>query len=242
VDRRLKASTLVEVQVDGRGRSQASVLRCEAPLLVRVAAEPGDGLALVMVGGAAGPLGGDHLQLRLHVGAGAVVSVRSVGATMVQPGPTDASSTMDVHATVAAGGHLDWRPEPTVSVVGSDHRCTTTIELGTGATLRWVDELSLGRHGELPGRLGLRQRLEIGGRVVLDHDTEFGTAALRGPGAHGSGRCVLSGLIVGDDAPARAAAVVDPRLVRGVFPIEPGVALVTCVADSRHGQRCGLTV
>lgn len=238
----MKAATEVHVGLDARGRSIATVIRCEAPLLFRVAAEPGDALQLSMVGGAAGPLGGDDLQLQLYVGEGASVIVRSVGATMVQPGTTDAQSNTDIHVTVAAGARLDWWPEPTVSVIGSRHRAVTTIELAADASLRWVDEVSLGRFDEASGRLSLRQRLEVSGRVVVDHETEFGSTALTGPGGHGHGRCILSALIVGDDAPTTAESIVGSGLVRGVFPVEPRVALVTCVAAKRYDQNFGLTV
>ena len=128
-----------------------------------------------MVGGAAGPLGGDHLELRVHIGAGATVVFRSVGATMIQPGATGDRSTTDVHVTVGAGASLDWWPEPTVSVAGSDHRTVTLIELAETSVLRWVDELSLGRHNESSGALAMRQRVEIEGRVVVDHETAFGS-------------------------------------------------------------------
>lgn len=238
----MKAVTDIEVIVDDRGHSVASVMRCEAPLLFRVADEPGPVLVLSMVGGAAGPLGGDDLQLRLHVGEGARVVVRSVGATMVQPGASGASSTTDVHVVVEAGGHLDWWPEPTVSVVGSHHRTTTTIRLATDATLRWADEISLGRFGEPSGRLGMRQRLEIDGRAMVDQETEFGFTASAGAGANGDGRCVLSALLVGDDVPSEPSSTVRRDAVRGVFPVTARVALVTCIAASRHDPSFGLTV
>jgi len=56
---------------------------------------------------------------------GARVIVRSVGATMVQPGTAGARSNTDTHVTVAPGASLDWWPEPIVSVVGS-HHCAVT--------------------------------------------------------------------------------------------------------------------
>ncbi len=238
----MKARTEIEVALDDRGRTIATLLRCEAPLLVRIADEPGDGLALLMVGGTAGPLGGDHLELRLHVGPGADLTVRSVGATMLQPGAAGDRSTTDVRVTVEAGARLDWWPEPTVSVFGSDHRTVTRIELADGAVMRWVDELSLGRHGEPCGALSLRQRVEVAGRVMVDHETAFGTSAFAGPGAHGIGRCVLSAVLIGDGAPVSPEAVVQDGFAKGVFPVGPRCALVSCIADSRHHPDFGLTV
>jgi len=60
--------------------------------------------------------------------------------------------------------------------------------------------------------------------------------------ADGVGRCVLSALIVSDDAPSTAQSVIERGLVRGVFPVEPRVALVTCVTGNRHDPQFGLTV
>ncbi len=230
----MKARTEIEVGLDGRGRTIVTTMRCEAPLLFRIGGSAGDALLLLMVGGAAGPIGGDDLQMRVHLGAGTSVIVRSVGATMVQPGAGGRPSTADVHITMDQRARLDWLPEPLVSVIGSDHRSMTTLELGPACWLRWIDEVSLGRFDEQSGRLAVRQRLEVEGRVVLDHETQYGTDALRGPGAHGRGRCIASELIVADDAPTVVASLVSPDVVRATFPLADRAALTTCIATDRH--------
>jgi urease accessory protein len=55
-------------------------LRSDPPLVLR--ATPA---GLHLVGGAAGPLGGDELALDITVGAGACLVVRSAAATLAQP-------------------------------------------------------------------------------------------------------------------------------------------------------------
>ena len=59
-------------------------MHCEAPLLVRVVSQSGASLELLLVGGAAGPLGGDRLRFSLTVGAGCNVVVRSVAAVLAR--------------------------------------------------------------------------------------------------------------------------------------------------------------
>ena len=91
-------------------------------MLVRIVGGPGPVLNLAMVGGAAGPLGGDRLCFRLELEGGAQVAMRSVAASMAQPGPRGEPSELSVELVVAAGAGLDWQPQPVVSVMGSDHR------------------------------------------------------------------------------------------------------------------------
>ena len=43
--------------------------------------------AVYLVGGAAGPIGGDSLELRIDVRAGAALRVRTAAAAVALPGP-----------------------------------------------------------------------------------------------------------------------------------------------------------
>ena len=56
-----------------------------------------------LVGGAAGPLGGDRLRLEIEVGAGALLDVRSVAASLALPGAGGAQSRLEVTARVEVG-------------------------------------------------------------------------------------------------------------------------------------------
>ena len=64
-------------------------------------------LTLLLVGGAAGPLGGDRLRFSLTVGDGCTVAVRSVAAALVQPGPHGDHSELDVDVSVGEDAVLD---------------------------------------------------------------------------------------------------------------------------------------
>lgn len=227
----MRACTVVEVVLDGRGHSVVHTLRCDPPLLARVdgvAPEGGaDGVTLLLLGGAAGPLGGDELHLTVRVGPGASLTVRSVAAMLAQPGPSGRPSVLRTDVEVGNGATLDWDPQPLISVAGSDHRSTTGLHVGADAQVRFAETLLLGRHLEHGGRAALHQRVEVCGGVVLDHELVLGADAPTGPGAHGDPRWLHSALVVGDAAATEPDSLVTPTLVRGVFPLAPGVSLST---------------
>lgn len=221
------------------GRTVATELRSEAPLLLR-ASPRADLLEVHLVGGAAGPLGGDDLRLDVDIGAGSVVSIRSVAAQLAQPDPHNRPSVATIEARIAADARVDWLPEPLISVTGSNHRMVSLLRIETGATVRWTDTLVLGRTGEPPGRIASRLRVELGGVPVLDHDLLAGLLLARchgerdplgGPGANGRARILTSTFVCGPDAPAEAAAQVAADGTRAAtLPLCPGAALLMHLA------------
>ena len=220
----IDACTDIEVGVDARGNTVVRRMRCEVPLLVRTVEGPGPTLKLAMVGGAAGPLGGDRLRFRLELGVGAHVVVRSVAAAMAQPGPRGEPSQLDVDIVVAERASLDWRPQPTVSVMGSNHRAVVRLA-ATGTSMVTMHEgVSLGRHDEPPGQFSLRERVTIDGVAVLDHETVFAPGGLMGVGAHGSGRRMVTEVAVGRALPEPCVEVTD-RCVRSTVHLSPRCAL-----------------
>jgi urease accessory protein len=229
----MDATTELVVGIDDSGRSRLHRATCEVPLLFRTAEDERDALVLSWVNGAAGPLGGDHLRLRLVVEAGASVCVRSTGASMVHPGPSGAPSTFDVSIVLGHGATLDWWPEPTVSVRRSSHRATMQIDAHGTATARIVESVVRGRHDEPGGTLAVRQRLVVDGLPVLDHEVELGDGSLSGPGAHGNGRTVLSALTLGARFRPRTTVVVSADVVAATLALDDrpdGPTLVTASA------------
>lgn len=211
-------------------------MRCEVPLLARVDGVSIDGsLVLLLVNGAAGPLGGDEFEFVLSIDDGASVRVRSVAASLAQPGPSGAASTSRTFLEVGDRATLDWELEPTVSVIGSRHRITTRLEAAESASVTVVESAQLGRYQQDSGELALRQRVSVGGRAMLDHETVFGPDARSGPGGHGPFRWVQSRVMIGDDVPARPSSVVDASSIRGVFPLGRRCALETFAAHARTG-------
>jgi urease accessory protein len=143
-------------------------------------------------------MGGDHFTTTVHVGDGASLSVGSVAATYARPGADGETSTAGVAAHVGSAGRLRWAPEPLVAVVGCRHRTETTIELGDGARLFWVDVTVLGRHGEDGGEVRSRRSVDLSGRPLNRQELSMGGADRRAhdPAVLGGARVVASCLVV----------------------------------------------
>lgn len=195
-------------------------------MLVRVVDEPGRGLTLAMVNGAAGPLGGDRLRFRLAVGPGARVTVVSVAAAMAQPGPRGEPSELAVDLAVGEDAVLEWRPQPTVSVVGSNHHVVLRLAAARSSTVAMCEGVSLGRRDELPGRFALRERVTIDDVAVLDHETIFEPGDLMGPGAQGECRTMVTEVLIGETLP-RPCVELTERCLRSTVHLSAICALVT---------------
>lgn len=177
-----------------------------------------------MIGTAATPLGGDHLEISIVVGAGARLEVRSVAATIALPGRQSLKSFAHWHFEVGAGGELDFDPEPTVVAGGAEHETRTTVVLAAGARIRLRERVQIGRigedHGYWSGELNadigdvplLRHRLDLGGDSVTDD-------ALSGP------RALESVLTYPDDRGAQTTGM-DAALL----PLAAGGTLFTRTA------------
>ncbi|MEM8746553.1 MAG: urease accessory protein UreD [Actinomycetota bacterium] len=168
--------------------------RCEPPYAVRRA-----GGRVLVAASAAGPLGGDELDLSIAIDPDAVADVGTVGAAMVMPGATGAPSSSSTRIIVDAGARLDWWPEPTISVADSDHTLATRVRLAADAACTVVEEIALGRSGEVAGHLHVSLRVERDGRPLLHHAESYGPTV---PGAGsvvsvGDARHVLTAVIVG---------------------------------------------
>lgn len=204
---------------------RCTTLRSTPPFALR---DTPDGLHLV--GSAAGPVGGDELALDVKVIDGSL-TVRSVAAQLVYPGPQGVPSTMTVRADV--NGSLRWLPCPTVLVDRADHRVTTTITLVAGASVMWCDIVVLGRHGEASGSVHQRLRVDRGGRPLLRTDVHLG------PGHEvetGGARVVGTALVVG--APVAPL----PDDVRGaVHRLGDDAYLVSVLADTVEPIQRALT-
>ncbi len=172
------------------------VLSSQAPLVLRRTPD-----AVYLVGGAAGPLGGDDLTLDLEVHDGATLRIRSAAATIALPGREGGESVLRVNATVSAGGRLEYLPEPVVVSDGARHRVEVAVSLAADATLLFRDEIILGRHGERGGSCVARFQVDRDGTPLLRHEltvsgtdeVSLGPAVLAGHRAVGSLVAVDSG-------------------------------------------------
>ncbi|MGX7674793.1 urease accessory protein UreD [Plantactinospora sp. DSM 117369] len=199
----MRALARIVAEADPLRGTRLTVLRGEPPLLPRRTgpvgpAGPGREVQLHLVGGAAGPLGGDRLRIEIEVGPGARLCVRSVAASLALPARDGAESRLVVQARVAAGGRLRWLPEPLIGAAGCAHRTTCVVELAEGAALCWREELVCGRHAEPVGDVRLEMTARYGGRTLLRNDLVVGPGAAgwSGPAVLGGARAVGSVLMV----------------------------------------------
>jgi urease accessory protein len=233
----MRARARIVAQADGRGGTRLAVLRGEAPLLLRRTGH-GPGVTVHLVGGAAGPLGGDDLRLDVEVGPGADLDMRSVAASLALPGPPGTVSRMHVRATVAAGATLRWWPEPQIAAAGCDHDAVTEVRVAAGGALLWRDDIVCGRHGETPGNLRIVTTIGYADRTLYRHELALGPAAPGWSGAAvlGGGRAIGTVVLidpawVGDGPPP--ARVLGPDAA--LMPLAgPGVLATAVGTDTRR--------
>lgn len=194
----MRACARIVAEADARGTSRLTTLAGQAPLLLRRTGPPGATATVHLVGGAAGPIGGDRLDYVVDVGAGARVEVESSASSVVLPGPDGAESRLDIRARIRDGGSLLWRPQPQIAACAARHRTESRVEVAEDASLVWREEIVLGRSGETPGSIAARLRVRRGGRPLIDHQVALGPdhAGSLGPAVTGGHRAVGSVLIV----------------------------------------------
>ena len=230
----MQAHTRIVAEADGRGGTRLARLRGEPPLLLR---QTGPG-TVHLVGGAAGPLGGDDLHLAIEVGPDTALCVRTVAASVALPALSGAPSRVTVTATVAPGGTLRWLPEQVVATANCHHLAFASVELAEGAALVWRDELICGRHGEAPGDATLAISVRYAGRPLLRQSLSVGPNAdgWAGPAVLAGAKATGSLLRVAPGVPAPEPAVLGPTAVR--VPLAAGPAsLVTATAPDAHTLR-----
>ena len=233
----MRAAARLEVE-HRDGRDVLVDARSEAPLAIRQTAD-----RILFVGSAASPVGGDEIAIDVMVGAGATASIGTVAATSIWPGPSGERSQIHTAIDVASSGHLDWWPEPLVSIVGSDHRSVTRVALGAAASCTLIEEVSLGRSGQSSGTLELDLRVERDGRPIIHHAERFGPGE---PGAGsvvgvGDAHHVISGVVIGPDA-GEAVTLLEPDGRAAWLPVAVDAAMVLVVAIDRPAALCLLAM
>jgi urease accessory protein len=238
------ATARIEAVAGPDGTTRLPVLSSQAPLLLRRTPS-----AVYLVGGAAGPIGGDELSLWIAVGSGAFLRMRTAAASIALPGLDGAESVLRVSVSVAAGGRLEYLPEPVVVSEGARHATIVSATLAAGASLVLRDELLLGRHGEAGGAARTVLRVDYAGRPLLRQSVEVSGSdpVALGPAVLSGHRAVGSLLTAGGAAAhdggvdcRGGAELATPE--RAVMPLAgPGV-LVTALADDAIALRRRLGV
>jgi urease accessory protein len=206
-----------------------SDVRSQPPLTLRRS-----GGRVLIVGSAAGPVGGDELDLHLEIAPGACVSVGTVAATIVWPGPDGRQSRTTLTIDVGTDAHVVWHPCPTVSVAGSDHRMSTNVRLAVGATCRIVEELALGRGDEPSGQLDACVRIERLGMPVIHHRERFGpgTPGWGSTAAVSGARFVHQEFRVGSPA-GTAVTVVEHDAAGARLPVDDDATVILAAGEDR---------
>ena len=102
-----------------------------------------------LVSAAATPLGGDTIDIRVIVEAGARLKVRSAAATVALPG----ASTPTSHACwdIEVSGYLDIDLEPTIVAGTARHVSTVALSLRDDCRVRLRERVQIGRCQEREG-------------------------------------------------------------------------------------------
>jgi urease accessory protein len=222
---RVSASASIEAVAGPGGVTRLPVLASQVPLVLRRTPE-----SVYLVGGAAGPLGGDSLALHITVGAGAFLRVRTAAASIALPGLDGRESVLRVSATLGAGGRLEYLPEPLVVTTGARHATLVSVTLSAGASLVLRDEVLLGRHGERGGTARSTVRASYAGRPLLRQSLEIsGTdRAALGPAVLAGHRAVGTLLRVSEVETAETLVTATPEVA--VMPLAGPGFLVTALA------------
>jgi urease accessory protein len=185
----ISAAAHVVAEAGSGGATRLPVLSSQVPLVLRRTPD-----AVYLVGGAAGPLGGDELSLTIEVRDGATLRMQTAAATVALPGADGRESVFRVTAMVGAGARLEYLPEPVIVADRARHQVEVTVTLAEGAALVLRDELILGRHGERGGSCVTRLRVDYADAPLLRHELTvsgfdevcLGPAVLAGHRAVGS--------------------------------------------------------
>lgn len=156
--RTVSARAWTTVAVERRGDRLVTDLRRGAlsPYLV---ADDRRTARVALVGTQALLLGGDHVGIRVRVGAGAALEVVETSGTVAYDGRGSGAS-WEVEIVVEAGGALVWDGLPFVVSTGADVDRSTSVLLGADAAVCLRETLVLGRSGERGGRLLTGMRVD----------------------------------------------------------------------------------
>jgi len=185
-----------------------------------------------LVGTTAGPLGGDLVQIRLRVAAGATLAVRSAAATIALPGSAGGVGQLLMTAEVEDGGVLDYALEPLVVCARADVLASTRVALTGSAQLHLLDQVVLGRHDEDGGHWVGRTAVERDGHPVLRQSTDSALVA-----APGSGVRALATSIETSHGRTRAAATFGDAVA---CPLAADALLVSATGPDLHCARTDL--
>lgn len=225
---RVAASGWTDTEVSVRlhrgagGAVRVQGVLCSAPVWFRW-----DGATLWLVGSGASPVGEDHIRVRVDVGPGVAVSVRSVAATVVYAA-RGAGTRWDTDLYVADGASVDWRLEPVILTERARHESTTTVHAAPGADVRLDEVLVLGRAAEATGILRSTLAVRIDEAPVLLTSIDTSLPAWSGAAGVDGASVVANRLRLGR---GETPAFVGTRRCAALLQPAPGCRLAVATAD-----------
>ncbi len=190
----MRASTelVISASLQQPGVCRVTWARESAPLAFRRSGE-----AVYLVGTAASPVADDAVSLKVTLERDARLKLRSA-ASMIAWAGTGSSFSIDVE--IGPGASLDWHLQPLVASGLCNFTQWARASLAPGARLRWVEEVVLGRHGEVPGALDLRLDVDAPTGPLLRQQLQVGGPACGwdGPAVLGAHRTFGFVLAVGE--------------------------------------------
>ena len=176
------------------GRARCTVVPGLLSPRVLSANDAGARVALVATGALL--LGGDHVTIDVHVGAGALLEVvETAGTVAFDAGGTE--SSWSVRVTLEPDARLVWESLPFVVADGADVTRTTDVTLGEGARALLRETLVLGRTGERGGPVRSRTRATAAGTALLVETLDLLPGARTMPGIIGQARALDTVLALG---------------------------------------------
>lgn len=120
-------------------------------------------LVLNLANPTAGFFDGDHVEIDVAVSEGARLCLGTPAAARVYPSRSGKPATVRQRFAVAAGGSLEWMPEPFIPHAGACYRQMTEIHLEPGASLLFLEWIAPGRvaMGETFAYRSLRWELDL---------------------------------------------------------------------------------
>lgn len=218
----------VRLRRGATGTVRVQGVLCSAPVWFRW-----DGATLWLVGSGASPVGEDHIRVRVDVGPGVTIAVRSVAATVVYAA-RGAGTRWDTDIHIADGASVDWRPEPVILTERACHEATTTVHAAAGADVTLDDVIVLGRAGEATGTLRSTLAVRVDDTPVLLTSIDTSLPAWSGPAGVDGASVVAHRLSLGlGEAPA---VVERPRGAALLVPAR-GCRLAVATAADVSGAR-----
>ena len=227
VERDPVAGWRAELELGFERRTDRTVLarrRHDGPLVVQKPLYPeGDAVChAIVVHPPAGIVGGDVLDCRVQLDAGAEVLLTTPGAGKWyrSAGPR---AQQRLAFDVAAGACLEWLPQETIIFEGARAALESDIRLAPGARYIGWEILCLGRTGSgerfTRGECALRSRLRIGQRSVWLEQGRIEAGGTRMRARAGLGGHSVSGTLIAAGAP------IDDALLAACRTLVPGTGL-----------------